>query len=323
MKVGFYLYFMSLRGTEVATYDFAHFNETLLGNESVIYYSNIGRGRFDEPAFKKFSERFDVQEFNADVFHDADKLDRILQEQSVEALYIHEVYQDAQWHCPSIRNLVHATFPWCQRRGDRFAYTSQYLARPHGEAWVPLMIHVDKACKDSMREELNIPQEAIVFGRYGGSGTYDIPLAHKAVERISKIRPDVYFIFMNTDAFMPEAPNVRFLEGTHDLNRKARFINTCDAMLHARKQGETFGLAVGEFSMLNKPVITYAHSPMRAHIEHLGNKGIYYSNEEDLLDILMHFIPQPERNWDAFSEKFAPEPVMQQFKTQFLNEGTL
>lgn len=36
---------------------------------------------------------------------------------------------------------------------------------------------------------------------------------------------------------------------------KTTFINTCDAMLWARHDGETFGLAIGEFSSKNKPVI--------------------------------------------------------------------
>ena len=40
-----------------------------------------------------------------------------------------------------------------------------------------------------------------------------------------------------------------------DLNYKVKFINTCDAMIHARAMGETFGLAVAEFSKKNKPVI--------------------------------------------------------------------
>ena len=41
-----------------------------------------------------------------------------------------------------------------------------------------------------------------------------------------------------------------------DLNKKVEFISSCDAMIHARQMGETFGAAVSEFSIKNKPVIT-------------------------------------------------------------------
>src|SRR3989337_229670 len=66
---------------------------------------------------------------------------------------------------------------------------------------------------------------------------------------------------------------------------KKAFINSCDAMLHARGRGETFGIAVGEFAVSGKPVITYDLSGERAHIHELGNKGIYYDSEEKLVDI--------------------------------------
>jgi len=54
-----------------------------------------------------------------------------------------------------------------------------------------------------------------------------------------------------------------------DQGEKARFFATCDIMLHARLHGETFGLAVGEFAVLGKPVITFAGSRERAHLEML------------------------------------------------------
>ena len=37
-------------------------------------------------------------------------------------------------------------------------------------------------------------------------------------------------------------------------------------MIHGRSDGETFGLAVAEFSVANKPVITYSESKDREHL---------------------------------------------------------
>ena len=45
--------------------------------------------------------------------------------------------------------------------------------------------------------------------------------------------------------------------------------------------GETFGLAIAEFSVHNKPVLTSSvHiSDGRAHLDILGKKGLYYKDE--------------------------------------------
>ena len=94
-------------------------------------------------------------------------------------------------------------------------------------------------------------------------------------------------------------------------------------MIHARGIGETFGLACGEFSMKNKPVITYFMSPQRSHIEILGDKGIFYKGPRDLKQILLAFNPeiQHTRTWDAYSAQYSPEPVMKQFKAVFLDQN--
>ena len=43
---------------------------------------------------------------------------------------------------------------------------------------------------------------------------------------------------------------------------KVRFIQTCDMMIHGRTVGETFGIAIGEFSFYNKPVMTNFSVPI-------------------------------------------------------------
>lgn len=52
---------------------------------------------------------------------------------------------------------------------------------------------------------------------------------------------------------------------------RCAFIRTCDAMLHARMSGETFGLAIAEFSAHNRPVLTssvhHDHHMARSHLD--------------------------------------------------------
>jgi hypothetical protein len=90
-------------------------------------------------------------------------------------------------------------------------------------------------------------------------------------------------------------------------------------MIHARERGETFGLAIAEFSTKNKPIITYKNSPERNHIEMLGDKGTYYSNYDELYRFLLNIKRGVEPiDWNCYKE-YTPEKVMKQFNDVFLS----
>jgi hypothetical protein len=129
-------------------------------------------------------------------------------------------------------------------------------------------------------------------------------------------RKDIYFLFMNTKPFF-EHPRLIYLPKTYDQFAKAMFINTCDAMLHARKEGETFSLSVGEFSIKRKPIIAWYWSFDRYHINVLGEHGIYYRSPIELYNILMSLKKRVERP-DCYTEKFNPRRVMEKFEKVFL-----
>jgi len=124
---------------------------------------------------------------------------------------------------------------------------------------------------------------------------------------------------MNIDRFI-DHPQVIFLPGNSDPVFKSSFINTCDAMLHARGIGESFGLACGEFSMHNKPVITYSLSPQRNHIDVLGSKAILYKGPKDLSEILLGFdkTASQKQNWDCYSQELPSSELMKKFDSVFL-----
>jgi glycosyltransferase involved in cell wall biosynthesis len=113
-----------------------------------------------------------------------------------------------------------------------------------------------------------------------------------------------------------EHPQVKFFPGNYDLKEKSAFVDACDAMIHARSGGETFGLAVSEFALENKPVITYELSGERSHIEILGERGIYYKGKEDVFDIFNNL-----ENYIKYDDyytpylQFSPEIIMNKFNT--------
>jgi hypothetical protein len=176
------------------------------------------------------------------------------------------------------RYCVHAVFDASQPHGDRYAAVSSWLGRIHGAAVVPNMIELPEDGQD-MRRELNIPPDAVVLGRYGGRDTFDIPWAWDAIADSLTRSGKTYFLFANTDVKIRheriiDLPTMYDGEISLEL-QKRRFINTCDAMLHARERGETFGIAVGEFANSGKPVLTYAKSRERSHLEMLRHPALY------------------------------------------------
>ena len=102
------------------------------------------------------------------------------------------------------------------------------------------------------------------------------------------------------------------------LDEKVKFINTTDAMLWARQDGETFGISIGEFSTKNKPVIAMKIGDI-AHVYLLVDKAIWYNDSNSLYNILLNFNPEVERikDWNAY-KNFTPEKVMETFKKVYL-----
>jgi hypothetical protein len=318
MKVAFHINHLDLRGTGVAVYLYAHHNEAILGNESVIVCPSRSAQPLyqDERSEEHFERRFPVHRYE-----DFQEVDKLLERLGVDVFYTIKSGQRDEILSKACRTGVHAVFQHYEPHGDVYAYVSEWLARTMGDGdnpWVPHIVDLPDIAED-MREALSIPRDAIVFGRHGGSDTFDIDFAHKAVRKTAQRRPHLYFVFLNTEPFCDPLPNVIHLPGTADPVEKVRFINTCDAMLHARTQGETFGCAIAEFSARNKPIITFRGGPDQAHLELLGDKGIYYESRRELMRVLRDFEPSPHEDWDVYSKPFGPDSVMERFKQVFLS----
>jgi hypothetical protein len=123
---------------------------------------------------------------------------------------------------------------------------------------------------------------------------------------------------------MDSSPSVHFEDSIINITEKEQFFALCDIMLHGRADGESFGLAVAEMSIRNKPVMTFRppdSSPAyRTHIQHLGKKGFYYSTGEELDSLLYDFITngvKADEDYNAYSD-FSPEKVMVIFDDVFI-----
>jgi hypothetical protein len=97
------------------------------------------------------------------------------------------------------------------------------------------------------------------------------------------------------------------------------FINTCDAMIHSRIRGETFGLSIAEFSSKGKPIITCPCGDLE-HIFILKNKAIVYRSYDKLVEIFKNIrnILKHREDWNAYKE-YTPEIIMKHFQRLLMN----
>lgn len=299
MRIGFLSNQIDNRGTGNALYNYAHYNEEFLGNESVIY--TFIEGNHDSEAIDKFEDRFGIIRF-------ANKPIRY-----VDALYhIKSGFNDG--FSPGVPYLVHAVFD-NQPHGDRYATISPWMGERFGIPYVPHIVEVHLT-EENLRDELGIPKDAIVFARYGGMDTFDIPFVWDSIRWALDTYPNVYFLFMNTNLALSH-PRIITVPTTVDSYTKKKFINTSDAMLHARGRGETFGISVGEFAISGKPILTFGNSHEAAHLQELGHFALRYYDSESLNGQISKVVGGPLVSWGY--GQYTAENVMQKFKEVFLD----
>jgi hypothetical protein len=315
MNVAFHSNSMSLRGSENALWDYANFNETILGNHSVICHPGKLENA-ENPTYAKWKARFPLVPYRAKT-----ELSSKLKEKGVDILYQIKPGPYDGFVISGVKNCIHSMFLSDEFHGDCFAYVSRWASRVmtgREESFVPHFVPKFES-KMNLRGKLGIPTEAKVFGRHGGWDTFNIPFVRKAVVQHAQQNPEDHFLFLNTEPIRgsENLTNIHYLAATVDPKEKARFLATCDAMLHARWHGETFGLAVGEFAVLGKPVITFADSREKAHLEMLGAYSLLYRNYHEITKILKKFHPQSIQGTEY--ERYAdPTVVMNLFQRQFL-----
>lgn len=321
VRVGFQINYLAVTGIEVALYDYADCNESILDNQSIIIaLLEPNHANYFAPSPElvrdKFSKRFGGRYYECAT---RQEMDEIIKRENIDVLYMLRGGGFEHLVSKCCKNAVHAAFGGVSIHGDVYAVVSQWLSQQCHQrylAYVPHIVRVSDKTGD-LRNELGIPRDAIVFGRHGGVYGFDIQFVKEAIVQTALQNENIYFLFMNTDRFC-NLPNVIHVAACADMDYKAKFINSCDAMIHARARGETFGIACGEFSIKNKPILTWFGSLERSHIDILGDKGIYYSDKQELLAIFGSFKKDTTKNWDAYSQDYSPEVVMKKFDQVFI-----
>lgn len=313
-KILFLTNTLNYRGTTTALLDYAHHTQELLGHEAIIGYDETvpyeqDMSNEDEVVNKVKSKFKTVHCIGANLQQviDDEKIDLIYRLGSGEAIENKTATPQA----------YHAVF---QHKNDTItAYISEWLSKTmtNGKVpYVPHMIDLPSPTKN-FRDFLGIPQDALVIGRHGGFDSFDIPFVKKVVEAITK---DVYFLFVNTRPFCSNT-NILHINAIHDKQKLSNYINTCDAMLHARGRGESFGLAIAEFLSQNKPVYAWEGGHDK---NHLNLTKYLYNDADSLIRMIYNTKLITQGGLVKFNDSvktFTPKRVMASFN-KFLIEGT-
>ena len=347
LRIGFHNMQLCDRGSTVAMYDYAHYNETLLGNTSYVIYDTTSPSN-QAAVLEKCEQRFGADR----VFGYSDLLDveQFIQDAELDAIYIIKFGTADRYVFKGCPTLVHCVFK-VDPHGYRYATVSNYLKAVHSPATltdeqrdkvkvVPHMIDMPSMEElrareggiPDYRQKHGIPdaEHAFVIGRYGGFKQFNLPQVHEGIIRflnepqLPGTKP-VYFLFANTRPFYSH-DRIKHVDIIYDKHDKAAFILSCDAMIHGRSDGETFGLSLGEFAFYNKPIITTRTDEFNAHLDIMQNRAIHYKTDPVCVFNLLRNVEGAVQSFVKLHngtingyEEFTPANVMQQFKAVFLD----
>ena len=165
------------------------------------------------------------------------------------------------------------------------------------------------ATSDNLREELDIPKDAFVFGRIGrdDENIYD-PINIEAYSKIAN--SNTYFVIVNPsessrrDIERLNIKSVKFVERISSEVRISEFYNTIDVLAHSRKDGECSPQNVWEAFAHGKPVISHYGHPFNGHIEVIQDCGfIVMKDDVDEYARIMDKFIKKEVDYFKISEK--------------------
>jgi hypothetical protein len=316
-KIAFHINFFCIRGTSTAIYDYAHYAEQILHHQSIIVVPNSSLSKNVRIAQKKFENRFQI------FYYDSHKhMDEILLKEGCDIFYVIKYGTNDGISTKVVKTCIHCVFDMSQPHGDVYAGVSKQIATKYGkQTFVPHMVMEPNFNSGNLRNYLGIPSNAVVFGYHGGYDSFNIHFAQNVVKKASRLLHRVYFVFVNIPNFDKGNSKIFFLNKIVEKEDKYRFINTCDCCLEAQSLGQSFGLSLADFSVHNKPIITYGGPVLNDNYKRiLGNKAMYYTNEQELMHLIHNFKKEDYtgRDLNCYKE-YSPDNVMKIFDKVFIN----
>lgn len=321
-------------GTEAAVYDYAHyFEEEMCGEAFIGAYEDGARGSYLPHAMggrAKFEARFPDRV--SVLPNGGSALDTLLESVGADVLYTIQAGCDEIYIDPSFRPIIvhavfHANARWERHyeptNDTRCAAIAPFEKITPGVPVVPHMTSADPLQADALPLPLPTGTQR-VFCRHGGPLSMNIGYVRSVMQEHARNHPHDVFLLWNTAPVPGDdaLPNLVFHPMSTDPAFKRRFLATCSACLHAREEGESFGLAIAECANAGLPVITSAAYRYEGfHLKVLGEHAIRYDSVNSLVELLRDFDPAAHRTradvYRGLYARFSPQLVMRQFVENF------
>jgi len=310
---------IDVRGTCNALFYYALYNQTILNNKSYIITQNQNQYKSDEIAVAHFKKNFDILYYN-----DLKSLESYIDSLGIDIVYYISYGKRSDTILSTkVKNVIHCVFDMSEPFGDVYAGVSKALASKFNKTlYVPHMIGLFPLFENNnLRDFYNIPTDATVFGRHGGTDTFNIPFCMDTIVNIVTKFDKIFFLLVNTHPFYSHKQIIHIEKIVEDYDKR-QFINTCDAHIECGTLGHSFGISIGEFSVFNKPCICFDDGTLwnRSHIDILKDKGLYYKDSESFYNTITTF----DKNIWALKDnnayrEYNPHDVMQTFKKVFID----
>eukprot|EP00668_Euglena_longa_P033106 GGOE01042623.1.p1 GENE.GGOE01042623.1~~GGOE01042623.1.p1 ORF type:complete len:527 (+),score=135.22 GGOE01042623.1:39-1583(+) len=344
LKLCFHINQLTERGVERSTFDYAFFAKQLLGHDAVfLTASAVLEGKNDPRIVERFVAEFgEFHTYNNTPNWTAvhgplggPALAEAVHNQRCHMLYcqksgdfsdppvIEERWLKVPW-------AVHAVFSLRDIHGTAYASISRTItasACPRGPT-VSYMVYplarprLVNASDSPLRQQLGVGDTDLLLCRHGAVDTFDIPWVRSAVVPLAFEFPNLHFLFLNTRPLPERHERVHYLPSRITDGERLQYFEACDGMLHARTNGESFGLSVAEMSVHNRPVLTCTVCGFQQHVHILGPRALPYHNVKTLRFAIAHLLrvgrqALQARNWNAY-RSHRPEKVMREFDEVFI-----
>lgn len=237
---------------------------------------------------------------------------------------------------PGIPNSVHAIFQYYQPHGDSYAYISDWLARTMSRSQnkyiparfrpyipleklklssVPFSVNLPLPATN-LRTEFGIPDEAKLCLRFGGMETFDIPWVKRILIESLDEDSNLWFLGVNTEKFTTHKRAV-FAPPIFGLQTKADLIGSADFILHARRQGESFGMNILESMQGGKPILAWYGGWDRNHVALLDKSSLYFTPLDLKSKILGYGRNSDVQRNLAVGDSFRPHRIFPRFQSVF------
>eukprot|EP00667_Euglena_gracilis_P010638 EG_transcript_10837 len=336
----FHINALTERGTERATFDYAYFAKHMLGHTVKLL---IPKNSLKKPVSKGVKQRF-LAEFGKFTSYAVDNVWPLKPDpvgalvNAIHTLRCHNVHalkagEPNSW--PAIpESLIrvpfspHAVFVRPGIHGTSYAAVGRNVAEancPQGPTVHHMVYPLERPNSseplEDLRRRFGVTETDHLLCRHGAKDTFNIGFVRDSIPSILDEFSSLHILLMNTNRLSRDHPRLHYLPARVDDKGRFEYFEACDGMLHARADGETFGLAVAEMSVHNRPVIT-ASMGAQEHIHILGRKGFVYSDSSSLRDRIRQVISIPRRellakDWNAY-RMYMPGPIMAAFNDVFI-----